>query len=461
MPLEIDGPDAQGSITLRFVPSRAAPDPSNAGQPYLEQDEKAIVAVIKSLIASMAQKPAPTLAALSVTAWTIDPVNGSDNAPSINGAMLRTARELCRRWGNGTLTTNVVVTQIGDLAEGDGWIVNGLSTGGNFDIVVTVNVVPTATQTIGAITANTPINHADPHDCAQYLTIASGGAGIAWAPYIDKQVRIVSGPRAGACAFPDTDMGSGRCRFSPFMVPEGQAVFLPIVSPQNGDVIELVTLGECHNLVLHYTDVVFVFNNAHFDDASGAGHDLEGLFGNRVQFNGCIVDGFMYVAMGLGPGCSGTEFTGNLYTVASQPFLWGCHCVGGGYAVEGNFDVDGDTLLRSSRLVIIGPTGGSNHMATVNNVGGYGNGVGALIECSQGGQLYVGNSSTSQGTNVYGQMDYNADAHTMSQIQYDDPSSWKVQTAISAFLQGGVPKTLGDLPLAPDAGLNAIVRAMH
>jgi len=49
MPLSLTGPDDDGLFGLQFVAGQATPDPSDALQPYLGEDEKAIVAAFNQM----------------------------------------------------------------------------------------------------------------------------------------------------------------------------------------------------------------------------------------------------------------------------------------------------------------------------------------------------------------------------------------------------------------------------
>lgn len=451
--LRITGPNAQQILLLRRDPATIQTQ-ADLEQALLDAYQSVIDAVSRS--ASKNPSLWQGVDASAVSAWTIDATHGDDNSPSINGAVLRTAGELCRRWGSGPITVPLVtVTQHGDLASGDGYYIENLKSGAQFPIPqVVVNVLPSSTRDLPPLTDSTPIDHTQPSDCAQYVKIAGRG----WAE-VDELLRVKSGPRAGITAWGDTDVGGGKFRTSPFVpyTPGNNTFFVTPISPIAGDVLTAVTPGKCHNLNIFNTSVSFQFVNAWFDDESGNGHNLE-YVGDACQFFGCRFGGFHFQSFALSPGYLGCHFDGNCYTAMAQAFAHACHFIGGAYAFEGTGDIGGDTLLRSSRIFLIGPAGGANHMDAIGAVGAYGAGAGAVIGGAQGAQIYLGNYGSGEACILYGTADYNVDVHTNSVAIYAPSSLFKVNPAIAKWLVSSGASNAA-LPISIDPHNNGILAA--
>jgi hypothetical protein len=429
---------------LKIEPQTSVPIVSG-GQTII-QDEAATKEAVNSIIdAYTANQPDP--AAASTPAWTVNAATGADNAP--NGGVLKTLKEFFRRVGEGPITTSIVVTIVGDLGAGDDFYLEHLDTD-TFAHNLTIQGTPRVASTLPPLTAVTPINHAAANDCAQYVTIA----GHNWAAEVGKLVRIAAGGSfPGALAWIDQDMGAGRARTSPFMAPPGFAA--PSVSPAIGDVLEVLTLSDLHNLTIDTNNLEVLVNFCKFSDVTLDGHYITGTNIQSVQFSSCDF-GMSDFTFAAGPttidlfGCQFSIF----FTVANQITAWGCHDIGFlGFGFQGSGTWDGDSLMNGCTLRWFG-SGPGSIMQSCGFLGVY-NGNGAAVVASQGAQGEFDNNISSADSVLYGDAAYNVDVHRLGQVLYAAAAQFKVAVSVANFVQSGV--NVAALPAPLDAHLNAIV----
>jgi hypothetical protein len=271
MPLEETGPDTAGLFGIEAVPGHATPDPSDASQPYLGQDEEVLEDVINTLRSALfGILPSGGQAiALTQPAWFVDSVNGKDtNDGKTQATAVRTILEIKRRYGPSPqlLQSTKITVLSATLLATDSPFFDGLII---TDVGFTFTIVGTrfAGAVLGLITAVTAINHAVA-DGALYVTIGA----IVW-PAARTRVRIQGGPRDGAVAYVETpNTAAGQARLSPFtLIPPGTQFNMSaaqIVTPvANTDTLIIETVSRAqHPLMLHNTEIVVIIEDMRFDD---------------------------------------------------------------------------------------------------------------------------------------------------------------------------------------------------
>lgn len=170
--------------------------------------------------------------ALGVSAWSIDPANGSDSAQNVNGAVLASFGELSRRWGKDSiLPATTTVTVQGDLAEVPEFDV-GLADGAELRIVG----VPTTLYS-GSVTGVTAMNPAGnvPADFTDAAVGDWATAGPGGTTLIGERVRLTSGASVGGISWLAKRMVPTQARVSPWAIEAPFNTQMLVAAPAPAD----------------------------------------------------------------------------------------------------------------------------------------------------------------------------------------------------------------------------------
>lgn len=390
------------------------------------------------------------LSAPTFASWTIDPVNGSDNAP--NGGTLKTAKAWKKRMGNQSIPIAMSISQLGDLATTDRWDLEGITMGEAGTLTIDGSAGVTVASELPALTAVTSIDTTQPNDCAQYVTIT----GHTWAE-TGSQVRIkAGGSTPNAISYVGTDMTAGKARMAPFIL--NPTFNSSNVNPAVNDVLQVLALPKGRNLVLAGVNTNVTFKSIDFDDQDGNGHGLTGAGFSGSTFIGCILRGFFFFTQNVSlyhcQVASGGTFFGS---DGAQATVCGGRFVSGSAGFQlGSLAIDNHALFEGVANIRIFGTSG-NLMTTIGKVGVYGVSAGAVV-VAQGAVALFGNSLSGQ-SRLYGSASYNVEARSYGRVFYDaaqtEATIFKVLAGTAKYLQGVTTRTA--LPAAVDANGNSIL----
>lgn len=250
------------------------------------------------------------IASCLCTAWTIDPVNGSDLAPPCG--TLHTGAEFARRTAGCTSNVGAVVTVLSSLGVADYLVTEGIGPAGTgvYDCDPGAKVLYTSGDagltSATAHTGNVPLIIQDTAVGSWYDagTLDGGGTTL-----VGNRIRITSGVRAGGVAWILDDIKDAGAAYISDMeidvIPDGSPNNLTSVTPQAGD--------------LYQVESVPVISAVSFGPVSSAGFRDNG----KLIFRGCGFSNIFYDGT-AGGNCPGGT-TNCIYSFTHVPDFGGPH----------------------------------------------------------------------------------------------------------------------------------------